>query len=69
MLKEFTVGASHTINLGNYESLRVEASVTVVIQEGEDYGTLRENAQKDLRTLLEQTYVAQRKKMAQQDRF
>lgn len=56
---EFVVGCSRTINLGNYESLKVEASVTVEVHEGSDWAQLRANAQKELRRLLEDTYIAQ----------
>jgi hypothetical protein len=57
MVKEFTVGTAHTINLGNYESLRVEASITIT---GEDTEEALDLAQIKLRKLLEDTYRAQR---------
>lgn len=60
-LIEFSVGCSRTINLGNYESIRVEASVTVEVHEGADLGELRADAQRQLRVLLEETYRAQHK--------
>lgn len=63
-LIEFSVGCSRTINLGNYESIKVEASVTMEIHEESDMGELRERAQKELRQLLEETYKAQHKKNA-----
>lgn len=59
MIKEFSVGCSRTINLGNFESLRVEASVTVAIDENKDLHALKGAAQVELRTLLEDTYRAQ----------
>lgn len=62
MLKEFSVGCSRTINLGNYESLRVEATVTIEVGEQQDFGELRAEAQQQLRSLLEETYRAQHKK-------
>lgn len=55
--KEFTIGASHTFNLGNFESMRVEASVTVSVD-----GTEKEvvsKAQTQLRRLVEDTLKAQ----------
>lgn len=61
MLKEFTVGFSRTINLGNYESARIEATVTVEVGEQQDFGELRSEAQTTLRSLLEETYRAQHK--------
>lgn len=59
---EFSVGCSRTINLGNYSSIKVEATVTVEVHEGCDWGELKEKAQKELRALLEETYRAQYKK-------
>lgn len=56
---EFSVGCSRTINLGNYSSIKVEASVTVEVHEGTDWDELKVNAQKELRALLEETYTEQ----------
>jgi hypothetical protein len=58
MIKGFKVGVSHTINLGNYESMRVEAEVTVDA-EGLEWETLRHDAQEGLKTLLADTFKAQ----------
>lgn len=60
-LIEFSVGCSKTINLGNYQSIKVEASVTLEVHEGADMHELREKAQKELHDLLEETYRAQKK--------
>jgi hypothetical protein len=62
MIKEFTIGASHTINLGNYESLKIEASITVTPNEGEITEQEKTEAQSDLRALLVATYNDQRRK-------
>lgn len=62
MFKEFTIGFSRTINLGNFESCRVEASLTTVLPENvsaADYDTLRGAAQVELRRLLVDTFKAQ----------
>ena len=62
MFKEFTVGFSRTINLGNFQSCRVEASLTVSLPENvkaAEFDTLRKAAQQELRSLLEETYRAQ----------
>ena len=61
MIKEFTIGAAHTINLGNFSSMRVEASLTVELPEGDDFEVLKEKAQSELRRMLEETYRAQRR--------
>jgi hypothetical protein len=64
MLKEFTIGCSRTINLGNYESLRIEASVTIAVDENNvgEFPQIKRDAQAELRRLLEETYLAQHKK-------
>jgi hypothetical protein len=65
MISQFKVGFSRTINLGNYESARVEAEVTYEIDEEakpEDWIAAQETAQTTLRKLLEQTYKAQYKR-------
>lgn len=58
MITQFTIGFSRTINLGNFQSARVEASVTVAVGEG-DLETAIPAAQIELRKLLEETYRAQ----------
>ena len=61
MIKAFSIAAAHTLNLGNYQSFRVEASLTVEVPEGDDFEVLRDKAQTELRRLLEDTYRAQRR--------
>ena len=61
MIKEFSIGFSRTINLGNFESARVEASVTYVTGTLQDFELARANAQHDLRSLLEETWKTQNK--------
>lgn len=60
MIKEFSIGFSRTVNLGNYESCRIESSVTVAVPEGKDeLGAAAAEAQIELRKLLEDTFRAQ----------
>lgn len=59
MITQFTIGCSRTINLGNFESMRVEASVTLDVTDHYTAET-KQAAQDELRLLLEQTYRAQR---------
>jgi len=69
MITEFRVGCARTINLGNYESLRIEASVTVDVPvvEGSpndvaaNLEDLKGYAQVELRRLMELTYREQHK--------
>jgi hypothetical protein len=59
-IKEITIGFSRTINLGNYESARVEASLKWEVEgdlnSWDEYMT---HLQQELRVLLENTYDAQ----------
>jgi hypothetical protein len=55
-ISEFSMSVGRTINLGNYENLKIDARVDVTINEGEDYEALREEAKTKLRALLEDAY-------------
>lgn len=61
MIRQFTIGASHTLNLGNFNSYRVEAQLVVEVPEGDDFEVLKDKAQSELRRILEETYKAQRR--------
>jgi hypothetical protein len=64
-LKQFTIGFSRTVNLGNFQSARVEASVTMELDAGAGSELLDseiEDAQKELRALLEKTWLEQNRK-------
>lgn len=58
---EFRIGAGHTVNLGNFNSIKIEAGLTIAVQEGSDLLALRTQAQDVLRNMLEETYRAQRR--------
>jgi hypothetical protein len=60
LITRFQIGCSHTVNLGNFNSIRVECSLTVDVPEGDDYQVLADKAQKELRELLEETWRRQR---------
>lgn len=61
-IKEITVSASRTINLGNYESLRVEGSCTMELQpheaEAEFVDAARKQAIEEIKTQMNQAYNA-----------
>lgn len=61
MIKSFTVGVKHHVNLGDYESMEVEASVTTELKEGESIVPARTRAQELLRDLQAETFEAQHK--------
>jgi hypothetical protein len=65
-LKAFTVGCSRTINLGNFESTRLEASVTIEVEDISTLENLKAGAQAQLRDLLEQTWQTMKPKKEQQ---
>lgn len=65
MITEFRVGAAHTFNLGNFESFRIEASITISVNEGDDYEALTTQAQAALKEQLTRTYTEQRRKSRQ----
>ena len=56
MITEFRIALSRTLNLGNYESTRIESSVTVTVNDGDDFPAEKQHAQTELRKLLEETY-------------
>lgn len=64
MIKEFTIGCSRTINLGNFESARIEASLTFNMESHPpiDLPAIKDAMQVELRSLLEQTWKEQIKK-------
>lgn len=59
MIKAFSIGVSKTVNMGNFNSARVEASLTIEVPEGDDYDELTKLAQRDLKALIEDTWVKQ----------
>ena len=61
MIRQFTIGVAHTLNKGNFESMRLEAHMVIEVPEGDDFEILRDKAQSELRRLLEDTFRAQRK--------
>lgn len=60
-LKQFLVGFSRTINLGNFESAKVEAQVIVEVSDEDNYEATVAAAQRELRSLLEDTWREQYK--------
>jgi UDP-N-acetylglucosamine transferase subunit ALG13 len=61
VIREFSIKAAHVLNRGNYESLRIECELVVIVPEGDDYQVLVDKAQTELRKLLEETYRRQAK--------
>lgn len=61
-IKEITVGGSRTINLGNYNSIKVEGSCTVEFSAGEDekvfIDAARKTATDEVKTQLKDAYSA-----------
>jgi hypothetical protein len=55
-VKEITVGASRTINLGNYESLKIEGWCTMGLDENDEVGLVRLAAMDEVKTQLKEMY-------------
>lgn len=66
-ITELRIGFARTVNLGNYESARVEASVTAAIEEGDDMAQVRTALQTDLRLALEEAWKAQHRRAEQSE--
>jgi hypothetical protein len=62
LIKEITVGGSRTINLGNYNSIKLEGSCTVAIHEHEQDEVFLELARataiNEVKTQLKEAYAA-----------
>lgn len=61
MVKSFTVGVKHHVNLGNYESMEIEAQVSVDVEDRDFDARIINEAQKDLEILLASTFHAQKR--------
>ena len=57
-LKEMQIGVSRTFNLGNFESLRIEAGMTATIAEGDDLDEVRLLILDEIRKSLSAAYKA-----------
>lgn len=58
-ISEVRIGFSRTINLGNFQNAKVEASVVAEIDEGDVIDDLMPALQAELRQILEATWKAQ----------
>ena len=61
MITELRIGCSHTVNLGNFESIRVEAAIVIEVdaedqQDDAKWAEIKRGAQVELCKLLEETY-------------
>lgn len=61
MIKSFTVGVKHHINLGSYESMEVEAQVTKEVKNDDYLDEARSQAQYTLKKILADTFEAQKR--------
>jgi thioesterase domain-containing protein len=72
MIAEFRISAGHTLALPPKQPTKdtgpvaqwtkIEASINVVVNDGDDYNNVKAQAQKELRLLLEETFRAQQQK-------
>lgn len=56
-ITQITISAARTINLGNYESLRVEGSCTIELDKADvDLAPVRKKALDEVKTQMNETY-------------
>ncbi len=55
-IKQITVGASRTINLGNYESMRVDGSCTIEIEDPSQIAFARAKALEEVKLQMNEAY-------------
>lgn len=60
-ITEIKIGVSRSINLGNYENAKLEAALTVAINEGDDVEAVKAGLLPELRALLETAWRAQQR--------
>jgi hypothetical protein len=65
MITEFNISTTHTISTGNFESIKVGASVTYNVAECQgderEIEAIRRGAQVMLKEILRETYAAQKR--------
>jgi hypothetical protein len=61
VIKGARIAVGKTVNLGNFNSIRVDAEVSVDLADGETLPEVTEMMQGELREFLERTYRAQKK--------
>lgn len=61
-ITQITVSASRTINLGNYESMQVQGSCTVEIDDAKELPDARKAAVEECKTQMNEAYKAIRPK-------
>lgn len=69
VVKDFTIGAGHTISTGPYENIKVEASITCGSKIGctdEEFRETLMSAQQKLKEILRETYLSQRRQQKQE---
>jgi len=55
-IKQITVGASRTINLGNYESMRIDGSCTIEIDDPSQITFARAKALEEVKLQMSEAY-------------
>ena len=56
-ITEITIGVSRTFNLGDYNSLRVEASASASVEDSVDMDSARATLLAEVRETLRRTYL------------
>ena len=61
-IKEITISSSRTINLGNYESMQVQGSCTIEIDDPSQLELARDKAIQEVRKQMNEVYIATKPK-------
>lgn len=61
-IKEITISSSRTINLGNYESMQVQGSCTIEIDDSSQLELARDKAIQEVRKQMNEVYIATKPK-------
>lgn len=55
------IAVSKTVNLGNFNSIRVECDLTAAVEEGETLSSAKADLQEEVRTALAESFDAHRR--------
>ena len=62
MIREIAVSVGRTVNLGNFESLRIDVSATATVGDGDDPESLRSQLSDWLKVQCRRTLAEQQRK-------
>jgi hypothetical protein len=60
-VREIRLSVGRTINLGDFNSLRLDAGLTVAVSEGDDLHAIRQEMHQDLEHMIEEAWHADKR--------